>query len=136
LKDGKATWDTALWDEGFYELRAVATDQPSNHPAEGLEAATELAIPVCVDRTPPSIEAKRKGDTIEVVVNDALSTVARLEVLADGRVAFSPRCADGVCDGTRETIRFLAAKMGPTGAFSLRATDAAGNAIETPVPTP
>jgi len=41
-----------------------------------------------------------------------------------------------VCDSTRETIRFSAAQIGPTGAFSLRATDAAGNAVETPVPAP
>jgi hypothetical protein len=135
-KDGKATWDTALWDEGVYQLRAVATDQPSNPPAEGLEAETELTIPVCVDRTAPSIEAKRKGDAIEVVVDDALSAVARLEVVAKGRVLFSPRCGDGVCDNTRETFRFAAPPTAPGDAWSLRAVDAAGNSVETPEPAP
>jgi hypothetical protein len=135
-KDGKATWDTALWDEGVYELRAVATDQPSNPPASGQEARTELAIPVCVDRTPPSIEAKRKGGVIEVVVKDALSSVSRLEVVANGRVLFSPRCEDGVCDNTEETFRFPSDKAAPSDALSLRATDAAGNVVETPVPAP
>jgi hypothetical protein len=135
-KDGKAAWDTATWDEGVYELRAVATDQPSNPPAEGLEAETELATLVHVDRTPPSIDAKRSGGAIEVVVTDALSAVARLEVLADGRVLFSPRCGDGVCDAPRETFRFPAPQAAPGSAWSLRATDAAGNSVETPAPAP
>ncbi len=135
-KDGKATWDTASWDEGLYELRAVATDQPANAPGEGLESDTELWLPVAVDRTPPSIETKRSGGTFEVVVDDKLSMVARLEVIASGRVLFSPRCEDGVCDNTRETFRFPAPRAAQSEAWSLKATDAAGNAVETPVPTP
>ena len=135
-KDGKAVWDTATWDEGVYEILAAATDQPSNPPMEGLGADSELPTPVFVDRTPPTIEAKRKGDAVEVVVNDALSTVARLEVVAGGRVLFSPRCGDGVCDSTQETFRFLVTQPAPSDALTLRATDVAGNAAETPVPAP
>jgi hypothetical protein len=133
-KDGKATWDTASWDEGRYELRAVATDQPANAPGEGLEADTEISLPVTVDRTPPSITAKRNGDTVEVVVEDALSPVARLEVTSNGHVLFSPRCEDGVCDNTRETFRFPVPRGAPGEAWSLKATDAAGNAVEAPAP--
>jgi hypothetical protein len=135
-KDGKATWDTSAWDEGVYELRAVGTDQPSNAPREGLDVEAELATPVCVDRAPPAIEAKRKGDTIEVVVTDPLSKVSRLEVMANGKVSFSPRCEDGVCDNTRETFRFAAPKGAQSDVFSLRAVDVAGNAVESPVPAP
>jgi hypothetical protein len=135
-KDGKATWDTASWDEGFYELRAVATDQPANASGEGLEAYTETSLPLSVDRTPPSIATKRSGGTLEVVVEDALSMVARLEVIASGRVLFSPRCEDGVCDNKRETFRFPAQRAAQDEAWSLKATDAAGNAVETPVPAP
>ena len=135
-KDGKATWDTAAWDEGVYDLRAVASDQMSNAPAEGLEATTELATPVVIDRTAPTIDAKRKGATIEVSVVDALAGVARLEVLNDGKVAFSPRPDDGVCDNKREEFRIPVAQIGSADAWSLRAVDAAGNAFEAPVPAP
>jgi hypothetical protein len=135
-KDGKATWDTATWDEGAYEVRAVASDQPSNSPAEGLDAEALLPTVVRVDRTPPTIEAKRKGGNLEVTVSDASSAVMKLEVVVDGRVAFSPQCADGVCDGNRETFRFAAAAVSTAGTWSLRATDGAGNAVETPVPAP
>lgn len=135
-RDGKAAWDTATWDEGVYELRAVATDQPSNPSSEGLEADTALSTPVVVDRTPPTIVAKRKADTVEVVVKDVLSCVARLEVVADGRVLFSPRCEDGVCDNTEETFRFLVPQPAPSDAWTLRATDVAGNAADLAVPAP
>ena len=135
-KDQKATWDTSSWDEGTYEVRALASDQSSNPPTEGLETETPLPIVVVIDRTAPSIDAKRKRDVIEVEVTDALSGVMRLEVVADGRVAFSPRCADGVCDGRRESFRFLASQVGTGGATSLRAIDAAGNPVEAPVPAP
>ena len=134
-KDGKAAWDTATWDEGTYELRAVATDQPSNPPTQGLEADAALPTRVVVDRTPPTIEAKRKGDNVEVVVKDELSTVARLEVVASGRVLFSPRCGDGVCDNPKETFQFLVPQPAPSDALTLRATDVAGNAADLPVPT-
>ena len=123
------------WDEGRYELRAVATDQPSNPSGEGLEADTEIPLPVSVDRTPPSIEVKRSGATVEVVVEDALSMVARLEVVANGRVLFSPRCEDGVCDNRKESFRFAAPRSGSDEAWTLRATDQAGNVVETPVPS-
>jgi hypothetical protein len=133
-KDGKATWDTSSWDEGVYEVRAVASDQLSNPPAEGLEATAELSPVVILDRTPPTIEAKRRGDALEVSVADALSGVARLEVVMDGKVAFSPRPVDGVCDNDRETFQIPAAQLKTAGSWSLRAIDAAGNAFEAPVP--
>jgi len=135
-KDGKATWDTATWDEGVYELRGLASDQPGNPPSEALEAESETPLIVRVDRTPPSVAAKRSGGTIEVMVTDALSPVVRLEAVVDGRVAFSPRSDDGVSDGLRESYRIPTAQFAARGTWTLRATDAAGNASETPVPTP
>ena len=134
-KEGKATWDTVEWDEGIYEMRAVASDQASNPPAEGMEAMADLSMAVIVDRTPPTIEAKRKGETLDVSVEDALSGISRLELLTGGKVAFSPRPDDGVCDNARESFRIAVARLG-SDAWTLRATDAAGNAFEAPVPAP
>jgi hypothetical protein len=134
-RDGKATWDTSTWDEGAYEVRAVASDQPGNAPAEALEDTADLDETVRVDRTPPAIESKRSGANIEAVVTDAFSPILRLEVVVDGRVEFSPRAEDGVCDGVRETFRFPATLVTGSGTWTLRATDAAGNAVEAPVPS-
>jgi hypothetical protein len=133
-KDGKASWDTTTWDEGVYELRAVASDQPSNPEGAGLEA--EATLDTLVDRTPPRIAASRKGDAIAVQVSDALSAVARLEVMTDGRVLFSPRCGDGVCDAPDETFTFRVPAPSPGDTWKLRATDLAGNEAVLPVPAP
>ncbi len=135
-KDGRVSWDTANWDEGTYDVQAVASDQGTNPPGEGLEAKSQLAGTVTIDRTPPTITAKRKGGVIEVEVEDELSGVVRLEVLAGDRVVFSPRCEDGVCDGRRETFRIPADRVASGGPFSLRATDAAGNPAVAQVPEP
>jgi hypothetical protein len=135
-KDGKVVWDSTTWDEGRYEIRAVASDQPSNPAGEGLEADTALSSQVCVDRTPPTIDATRKGDVVDVRVKDALSFVAGLEVVAGGRVVFAPRCGDGVCDNPQESFRVVIPKPAPTEIWTLRATDGAGNTTEVPVPQP
>jgi sugar lactone lactonase YvrE len=136
-RDGKATWETATWDEGIYEVRAAASDQASNPPGEGQDTTTDLALLVRIDRTPPSFETTRSArDGLDVVVTDAVSSVARLEIVEDGRALFSARPLDGVCDGPRETFHLTPAETGAAGTRSLRATDAAGNAAEIAMPTP
>ncbi|HEX4825304.1 MAG TPA: hypothetical protein VFV19_13440 [Candidatus Polarisedimenticolaceae bacterium] len=132
-KDGKATWDVSSWDEGSYDVRATASDQPANPPGDGLAATADLGTVVRVDRTPPTIEAHRDGSGLEVTVTDAVSTVAKLEVVDNGRTLFAPRPKDGVCDGPREVFHIAASELG--SAESLRATDAAGNAAEIEVPS-
>ena len=124
------------YKSGTYEVRAVARDQQSNPPSLGLEADTALSTLVVVDRTSPTIEAKRKADTVEVVIKDELSTVARLEIVANGRVLFSPRCADGVCDNREEHFLFLMPQPSPSDPWTLRATDVAGNKADILVPAP
>jgi len=133
-KDGRATWDTVTWDEAVYEVRAVALDDPANPAGEGLSGTTDLPITVRVDRTPPEIRPKRAGGSVDVEVSDAVSGVARLEVLQDGKVVSAPRPVDGVADGLRETFRIP--DGGKASARTCRATDAAGNTAEAEIPQP
>ena len=135
-REGKVIWDASGVDEGVYDVRAVASDQPSNPPGEGLTWAADLPIPARVDHTPPVITSKRVDGAVEVLVTDSGSAVVRLEVLEGTRVVASPRCADGVCDGTRESFRIAKEDAGAPGTRTLRATDAAGNTAEEPVPSP
>jgi hypothetical protein len=136
LKDGKATWDTAGWEEGDYDVRAIASDQAANPPAEALEADAELPVRVRIDRTAPAIQSTRKGGALLVTVTDAISPIARLEVLQEGRVIFSPRPSDGVNDGTKEQFEIPGSRLSGSAAASLRASDASGNTVESPVPAP
>lgn len=136
-RDGKATWDTASWDEGAYEIRAIGSDQGSNAPGEGLTASADLPSLVRIDRTPPAITTRAMpGGGLEVTVTDDGSTVARLEVVEGDRVLYSARPKDGICDGPREVFVLTSAQIGAPGSRSLRATDSAGNAAEIAVPKP
>lgn len=136
-KDGRATWDVSTVEEGTYELRAVASDRGANAPGEGGEAESDLFPALAVDRTPPDLSAKRiAGGDVEIVATDAVGPIARVEVEEDGRTLFTLRPADGVCDGNRESFRLPASEAGAVGRRILRATDAAGNAFEAPVPAP
>jgi sugar lactone lactonase YvrE len=134
-KEGKATWDTAAVPEGSYEVQAQAEDVGANYPGDGRKDTIPLADLVEVDRTPPKIEVRR-GSGAEVTVTDAVSPVIRLEVLEAGKVKFAVKPKDGVCDSRRETFALSANDLGAPGTRLLRATDAAGNTAETPIPTP
>ncbi len=134
-RDGKAAWDTKVVDEGVYEVRLWVTDQPSNAAGAGKEATFELPLPVIVDRSPPVLEVRRgKGGTVEVTASDVLSSIARLEIVSEGRTLFAARPLDEVCDSRRETFTISPADAGEPGSRTLRAVDAAGNTAETPVP--
>ena len=131
------TWDTTGWDEGAYSVRAIASDRAANAPGRGLTGEDELDEEMRVDRTPPEIAARRvAGGAVDVTVVDAVSAVARLEILEGGKAVASPASADGVCDAKRETFHLSAEDAGPAGARTLRAADAAGNTADLPVPAP
>ena len=73
---------------------------------------------------------------MNVTVTDTLTSVARLEVVADGKAIFLARPDDGVCDSLRETFKLSASDAGTAGSRIVRAIDAAGNVAESPVPGP
>ncbi len=131
-KDGRASWDVSAVDEGIYEVRVIASDQAYNAPSEGRSATADLGGLVVIDRTAPEVEARRTGNDLEVTVRDAGSGAVRLEVVADGKVAFALP-ASGAPSGPRgETFRIAADRL-PAGSVAVRAVDAAGNASEKPV---
>jgi hypothetical protein len=137
-KDGRLVWDTTSVTEGTYEVRALASDKPSNHPGEGREAATQAALVIQVDRTPPEVQVRSGSDgEVEVTVTDDLSPTGRLEVVESGQVLFLAVPDDGVSDSRRETYRIAtrASAAGP-GSRVIRAVDAAGNAVERPLQGP
>jgi hypothetical protein len=136
-KDGRATWDTVTWDEGVYEVRAMALDEAANPPGGGLSSTADLPIVVRVDRTPPEVRPKRgPGGAIDVEATDEVSGVARLEIVQDGKVSAPPRPTDGVADGSRETFLVPAPASGKAEGRTFRATDAAGNTAEAQAPEP
>ena len=126
-------WNTDERDEGKYEVRAVVSDEPSNHPGDGRRVPLD-PIALTVDRTPPEmVIGIADAGAVPVVLRDAHSTVRGLQLRLDGRVRASFRPDDGVNDSRRETFRV--ATPGEAGAWSLVGVDAAGNTAELPLPT-
>jgi WD40 repeat protein len=89
------SWDSTAMADGAYYLRIVATDAPSNPPANTLTAARESERFV-VDNTPPTVEkleanvATRGGSpvstsvTIKFTARDATSSIERTQYSLDG----------------------------------------------------
>jgi hypothetical protein len=132
---GRLEWDTTQVAEGRYEIRAVASDQAANDPDEGHEVDVSPTLELAVDRSPPRLSIQPQGPgAFDVRVEDTLSPVRRLEVLAGGATRFSLRPVDGVCDSGDETFRVVVPADGV--GWSVRGADAAGNAVEEPLPAP
>jgi len=130
---GLILWETASIDEGEYEVRASGTDRPANPPGEGRTAPEQPTLRLTVDRTPPRVELREAADgSIEVLLEDRLSRLRPLELLREGRVRFTARPADGVCDSRTEAFR-VDLPPGSGGGWSVRGIDAAGNSVERPV---
>ena len=113
----------------------MATDQAANHPGEGHRVPVGRGLRVIVDRTPPELVLNNPGrGRFEVILEDALSRVGRLQLWREDRSRFSIRSEDGVCDSTREVFRFDAPDEG--SGWSIRGIDAAGNLTERQLPEP
>jgi len=122
-------WPTESLAEGAYDVRAVASDQPGNAEGEGKQHRVEPAVRVVVDRTPPRVALGAvEGSAREVVVEDLHSDILRLELIREGRVRFTARPEDGICDSNREVFR-VELPAGEQG-WVARGVDAAGNSGE------
>ena len=89
LREKYYSWDTTSMPDGAYYLRIVASDSPSNPPAEALEASRESERFV-VDNSPPElsgIEAgagENAGETrVRFTAKDSASAIARAEYSLD-----------------------------------------------------
>ena len=90
------------------------------------------ALRLVVDRTPPRYELRPTAvGRYELTLDDAHSEIRRLEILVEGRVLFSVRPIDGVCDSLRESFSFEL--PGTPEGHGLRGVDAAGNRVDIPL---
>lgn len=98
--------DTTAVPDGRYRFRLRATDAVSN-PGDALvgRAVSEWFQ---VDNAPPEITIERDGDTWEVRIRDAGSSVRQVEYSRDGDRWHPLAPLDGVLDGPEERFRFAA----------------------------
>ena len=88
LREKYLSWDATAFPDGEYRLRVLASDAPSNPPAQAL--STELiSDPFTIDNTPPEITglaAAPVGGKLEVrwKAADALSVIEKAEYSING----------------------------------------------------
>jgi hypothetical protein len=108
VEDQAYTWDAAVWPDGWYELRVVASDAKGNSVGEAMRDERRSA-PFRIDNTPPSLSLLR----IERVAEGAFITgtasdegrLETIEVSADGENWQPASPTDGIVDGVTEDFR-------------------------------
>ena len=127
LDDTYYSFDASALPDGVYRFKLLASDRAGVADAGAL-TDERVSEPVVVDHTPPRlVEVTRQGDTLRAVVEDALDPLRDAQVSIDGGEWQPAPAADGLLDGSRET---LAVPVPAKAALvMLRLTDAAFNTV-------
>ena len=110
LRENQYAWDTRTVADGSYELKAVASDSPSNPPGSALEAVKTFQ-PVTVDNTPPTIKdlagkLNAATATVEGTATDA-NRIVSIQYSVDSQtdwVSVLPK--SGIADSNKEEFSF------------------------------
>jgi flavin-binding protein dodecin len=131
IEDPIFAWDTTILPDGTYFVKVVASDAPSNAPAEALTGEMDSA-PFEIDNTPPAItvaEVRRDGARTRVAfaVADNHAPIDRVEYSLDGVRWHAVFPTDGIADSRSERYAVtIEETVGPRG-ITLRAADAMHN---------
>jgi len=106
LEQGLFTFNTTGWKDGYYRLKAVVSDLPSNAPEDALSGEQTSQV-FLIDNTPPVIEEKRVKERdgwlrIELSASDAASLIHRARLRWNGHEFQSVNPVDGILDSSKE----------------------------------
>jgi hypothetical protein len=109
-RDSIYTFETVTLPDGFYYIKVIASDNPSNPLGTGLNAEKISRI-LTIDNSLPVIRnmkaEKKKGVlTISFTVGDSLSQIKEVEFLVRPGEWKSVFPEDGICDSKRETFKW------------------------------
>jgi hypothetical protein len=99
--------DTQSLPDGVYRFRVTASDTDAN--PQGPATRMRLSPSFVVDNTQPAVTVTRKGEWWLVTVEDATSSVARVEWNRDADEWHDLTPEDGLLDGRSESFRIPAA---------------------------
>jgi hypothetical protein len=127
LREHYYSWDSTAFPDGKYVLRVIASDAPSNPPAQALTGSLE-SDPFLIDNTPPEITALQgaaQGNKVEVNFHakDGLSAVAKAEYSVNGGdwVMLDP--VTRLTDSKEEDYRFNVDRAAGENTIAVRVTD-------------
>jgi len=127
LTEAIYAWDTSAVPDGTYRLRVVATDRPSNPPAEAL-TRDRVSDPFLVDHQSPAVAVAAIPGGATVTLKDDLTRIVKAAYALDGGDWVPVFPDDGLFDSPAEKITVALPDLKPgTHILMVRATDAAGN---------
>ncbi|HVB33892.1 MAG TPA: hypothetical protein VNJ52_05895 [Patescibacteria group bacterium] len=111
------SWDTTTMPDGPYYLKIVASDAPSNPPAETL-SDERIGPRFVVDNTPPAISGLRADAvtddaTIQFAAKDPSSPLARAEYSLDAGPWTLVQPVGQLSDAPSETYKITLKQLGP-----------------------
>jgi hypothetical protein len=120
-------WDTTAFPSGSYRLKLIASDRPSNSPADALARDRE-SLTFIVDHDPPSVELTTRGRGTVITLKDELTRLVKADYALDGGPWTPVFPDDGLFDALTEKITLSLPDVKPgVHVLMVRATDSAGN---------
>ena len=138
LADTHFDWDTRTVADGRYEVKVVASDQPSNPPGKG-KTGSRVSNAIVIDNTAPvlgDVKSSVKGSEVTIWAKavDRTSIVTGIDYSVDSNSDWQMVLpSNKMFDSPEESVEFnLHGLSAGTHQITLRATDAKGNqAFET-----
>lgn len=131
IKDRYLSWDSTAFPDGEYRLRIVATDAPSNPPAQALTAEL-VSEPFDIDNTPPVISGLAvapAGGKLEVRwrAADAFSVIEKAEYSVNGGDWMVVEPTTRLSDSREHDYLLVLEQVPGERTIAVRVTDAADN---------
>jgi len=111
------SWDTTAMPDGAYYLKIVASDAPSNPPAQAL-ADQRIGPRFVVDNTPPAISGLKADTvaddaTVQFAAKDPSTPLAKAEYSVDAGPWTLVRPVGQISDAPSETYRLALKQLSP-----------------------
>ena len=105
------TYTTQGFSDGYYRLKVIVTDDPSN-PASEAKTGEQISEVFLIDNTPPVIlvnDYERDGDevTLELTASDSTSLIRSASYRLNGNDLDSIHPEDGILDESLETFKLV-----------------------------
>lgn len=128
LTEKHYAWDSTAFPDGDYRLRVIASDSPSNPPAQALQGML-IGDPFTIDNTPPTVSALAASTTankltIRCHAADARSLIDKAEYSIDGGDWTLVQPTTGLSDSREEDyLLTLDRPEGPEHTIAVRVAD-------------
>lgn len=128
-------WDSRTVEDGIYEIRITASDEPSNGQNTKL-TGSRISDPVTVDNTAPVIESHKlqvsnAKAVLDLKVKDAYSVIESLSFAIDSNERWTSALPkDGLFDTTQEDFTITAADLkSGQHVLAVKISDVEGNTM-------